>query len=52
MGTVIFVVILACLFLLFGVVMVRRKKSGDEPATFVCADCGEKDCICHLEEPD
>jgi hypothetical protein len=53
MGTTIFVAIVVCLLLLlFGFVMAMRKKSEDEPVSFVCTECGEKDCICHLEEKD
>lgn len=51
MWTTILITILVCLILLlFGSIMALRKKPDDESVTFLCADCGEIECICHRED--
>jgi len=47
---VIVVAISACAFALFGVIMSMRKDAEDKPSVYTCSDCGENDCLCHIED--
>ena len=35
------------LFLFFQFVFYKKKKSINKSVTYICAECGERDCICH-----
>jgi len=37
-------------FAVLGAVFFLRKKPGGKHQTYVCAHCGERDCICHSEQ--
>lgn len=42
---IVFAIILA--FLLFRVILSKKKKSRNNVSTYVCSNCGKQDCICH-----
>lgn len=37
------------IFLLFRIIVSKRNKP-EEPVTYVCDECGEKDCVCRRED--
>ena len=37
------------LFLFFQFIFYRKKKSINKSVTYICDECGERDCICHKE---
>ena len=37
------------IFLLFRIIASKINKP-DEPVTYVCDECGEKDCVCRKED--
>jgi len=37
-------------FLVFWFVLSRRKQQEDKPVTYVCMECGKKNCNCYRED--
>lgn len=49
-GTIVAVIAAFAVFIILWFVLSRRKQREDKPATYVCMDCGEKDCNCYRED--
>jgi hypothetical protein len=49
-GTIITILAAFAVFLVLWIVLSRRKEKEEKPVTYVCMECGEKDCICYREE--
>ncbi len=49
-GTVFVVLAAFAVFLVLWFVLSRRKDREDKPVTYVCMECGEKNCNCYREE--
>jgi hypothetical protein len=49
-GTIVAVIAAFAVFIILWFLLSRRNKQEDTPATFVCTECGEKDCNCYRED--
>ena len=49
-----FIVVMLVVFAVFAVlggVFFLKSRSDDRPDSFTCSHCGERDCICHSDNP-
>jgi hypothetical protein len=49
-GTIITILAAFAVFLVLWIVLSRRKEREEKPVTYVCMECGEKDCNCYREK--
>jgi preprotein translocase subunit YajC len=49
-GTIITILSAFAVFIIFWFVLSRRKQQEDKPVTYVCMECGEKNCNCYRED--
>jgi len=42
-------IVAVAIFLFFRILASKRNKP-EEPVTYICDECGEKDCVCHRED--
>jgi len=51
MSTIIYVIVAALFaFILFQVLNARKKKTREEVNSYICNECGSRDCVCHKEQ--
>ena len=48
--TIVVLIAAFAVFLIFWFVLSRRKQQEDKPLTYVCMECGEKNCNCYRED--
>ena len=49
-GTIVALLAVFAIFLIFWLVLSRRKGQEDKPVTYVCMECGEKHCNCYRKD--
>lgn len=49
-GTIIALIAAFAVFLVFWLVLSRRKQQEDKPVTYVCTECGKKNCNCYRDD--
>ena len=50
MSTIIYVILAVLfVFILFKVVNTRKKRTKEEVDSYICSECGSRDCVCHKE---
>lgn len=49
-GTIVVLLVAFAVFLVFWLVLSKRKQPDDKPVTYVCMECGEKHCNCYRED--
>jgi hypothetical protein len=49
-GTIVALLAAFAIFIVFWLVLSRRKGQEEKPVTYVCTECGEKDCSCYRQD--